>query len=208
MKYSFRNFQKNAIIRFLELDKYCYIQERTYNCDISKNTNFQTTFNAFYKVRRDKKWREIFYGYFESIKNNTVSKIPISINMLLFGEDQKNIGIVTYCTDRDYGSNYDGFKLNGNQAVPFSINVVKTKYFVNGKTPGDVKYIAVLDENKYCKIGGYSNYEGLTIDEIANGIVPKERQGISLSKYVENLKESGLVSIILTILGIAAGLIF
>lgn len=70
MKYSFRNFQKNAIIRFLELDKYCYIQERTYNCDISKNTNFQTTFNAFYKVRRDKKWREIFYGYFESIKNN------------------------------------------------------------------------------------------------------------------------------------------
>ena len=144
---------------------------------------------------------------FNSIVNNSVNKTPVSINLLLFGEDQKNIGIVTYCTDRDYGSNYDGFKLNGNQAVPFSINVVKTKYFVNGKTPGDVKYIAVLDENKYCKIGGYSNYEGLTIDEIANGIIPKERQGISLSKYVENLKESGLVSIILTVLGLFAGFI-
>ena len=70
MNYSFKNFQKNAITRFLELDKYCYIQEKIYNCDISKTTNFQTTFNAFYKVRRDKKWRESFYVYFESIKNN------------------------------------------------------------------------------------------------------------------------------------------
>lgn len=70
MNYNFKNFQKNAITRFLELDKYCYIKEKIYNCDISKDANFQTTFNAFYKVRRNKKWRGIFYEYFESIKNN------------------------------------------------------------------------------------------------------------------------------------------
>ena len=38
---------------------------------------------------------------FGSIINNTVNKTPISINLLLFDSDQKNIGIVTYCTDKD-----------------------------------------------------------------------------------------------------------
>ena len=29
----------------------------------------------------------------------------------------------------------------------------------------NVRYIAVRDENKYCQIGGYSNYKDLTIEE-------------------------------------------
>ena len=98
---------------------------------------------------------------FNSIINNTISKTPVSVNILLFDNDQKNIGIVTYCSNKDYGSNYEGFKLNGNQAAPFSIKISNNKYFVKGKGPGDVKYISILDENKYCKIGGYNNYEGL-----------------------------------------------
>ena len=69
MNYSFKNFQKNAIIRFLALDKYNYIKENLYKCDVSKDTEFQTRFNAFYRVRRDGKWRKVFYTYFETIKN-------------------------------------------------------------------------------------------------------------------------------------------
>lgn len=68
MDYSFKNFQRNAIIRFLALDKYNYIKENLYKCDVSKDTEFQTRFNAFYRVRRDEKWRKVFYTYFESIK--------------------------------------------------------------------------------------------------------------------------------------------
>lgn len=68
--YDFKSFQKNAIIRFLALDKYSYIKNNIYKCDISKNKDFQTSFNAFYRVRRDEKWRTIFYDYFEQIKNN------------------------------------------------------------------------------------------------------------------------------------------
>lgn len=105
---------------------------------------------------------------FDSIQNNTLSKIAVSINVLLFDENQKNIGYLTYCTDKDVSSNYAGFKLRANQASPFTINVTK-RYFVEGKTPSDVKFIAVRDENKYCQIGGYSNYNGLTLDEIING---------------------------------------
>ena len=70
MNYSFDNFQKNAIIRFLALDKYNYIKDNLYKCDVSKDSEFQTRFNAFYRVRRDDKWRKIFYNYFEEIKNN------------------------------------------------------------------------------------------------------------------------------------------
>ena len=67
MDYSFKNFQKNAIIRFLALDKYNYIKENLYKCDVSKDSEFQTIFNAFYRVRRNEKWRKVFYTYFELI---------------------------------------------------------------------------------------------------------------------------------------------
>lgn len=69
MDYSFKKFQKNAIIRFLALDKYNYIKENINKCDVSSNLEFQKRFNAFYRVRRDAKWRKLFYTYFESIKN-------------------------------------------------------------------------------------------------------------------------------------------
>lgn len=69
MNYSFKIFQKNAVIRFLALDKYNYIKENIYKCDISKDGEFQKVFNAFYRVRRDEKWRKVFYTYFESIKD-------------------------------------------------------------------------------------------------------------------------------------------
>ena len=139
---------------------------------------------------------------FESIKNNTVSKTPISINILLFDNNQKNIGFVAYCTDRDLSSNYSGYKLTGNNSVPFSISVV-SKYFVTGKGTSDVKYISVLDENKYCQIGGYEKYKGLTIDEIVNGVANKDKEN-GITKFINNLKENGLIPIIILVLvGIA-----
>lgn len=119
---------------------------------------------------------------FEAIQNNTLSKIAVSINVLLFDENKKNIGYLTYCTDKDVSSNYAGFKLRANQASPFTISVTK-RYFVEGKTPSDVKFIAVRDENKYCQIGGYSNYNGLTLEEIING----KEETSNLPKLDKNL---------------------
>ena len=110
---------------------------------------------------------------FSSITNNTISKTAVSINILLFNEEQKNIGYITYCSDKDFSSNYSGFKLLGNQSAPFSISVVK-KYFADGFNASNVKYISVYDENKYCHIGGYDNYKGLTIDQIVNGKTSKK----------------------------------
>ena len=66
---NYENFKRKIIIKALELEKYKYIIDHLYKCDVSKDEKFQKTFNAFYKVRRDEEWRKEFYEYFESIKN-------------------------------------------------------------------------------------------------------------------------------------------
>lgn len=71
MKYNLKFFEKNAIVRFLALDKYKYIIEEKNNCNISTNHEYQKNFNKFFMIRRDEKWREIYYTYFEKMKNNT-----------------------------------------------------------------------------------------------------------------------------------------
>ena len=105
---------------------------------------------------------------FGGIQNNTLSKTPVSINMLLFDENKKNIGFLTYCTDKDVSSNYAGLKIQANQTISFNIKVT-SRYFIENKTPANVKFVAVMDENKYCQIGGYDKYAGLTIEQITNG---------------------------------------
>lgn len=140
---------------------------------------------------------------FESIKNNTVTKQPISINILLFDEGKKNIGFLTYCTDKDLDSGYSGYKLNGNGSANFSINVV-SKYFVDNMSSKDVKYISVLDENKYCQIGGYDKYNGLTLEEIVNG--PK-KEVTGIEKLILDIQEKGIMSTIIFVLVGLIGLV-
>ena len=131
---------------------------------------------------------------FESIKNNTHSKVAVSINLLLFGSNKKNIGLVSYCTDKDLDSSYAGYKLLGEEEKPFSISVL-SKYFVEGKNSTDIKYIAVMDENKYCHVGGYSNYKDKTIDEIVNGTNIKDVN--SIQKLITYIQENSLLGIII-----------
>jgi len=164
-----------------------------------KTDNFDYN-NLIYNSSIDSKGNSLIT--FESIKNNTVTKKPVSINILLFGEDQKNIGFLTYCTNKDLDSNYADFELVGNASAPFSINVV-SKYFVEGKTTKDVKYISVLDENKYCQVGGYDKYSELTLDQIVNGVVTKEDKN-DIHKYIVKLQESGMMMyIIMGLVGLA-----
>ena len=148
------------------------------------------------------KYQDIKYNNdivtFGLITNNGISKVPVSINLLLFDDNQKNVGFISYCTNKDYGGNYEAFKLDANQSSPFSIKVVQ-KYFAKDKSSQDVKYISVLDENKYCKVGGYDNYKGLTIDEIVNGISKKNKSRLSINRYVEEFKESGIIKLIFPI---------
>ena len=159
--------------------------------------------NLIYNSNIDSKGNSLIT--FESVKNNYATKSFISINVLLFGEDQKNIGFLTYCTDKDLDSNYSDYELAGNGSVPFSINVV-SKYFIEGKSTKDVKYISVLDDNKYCQVGGYDKYKGLTLDEIVNGVNNKKDDS-GINKYINSLKDNGVMTIVIIVLVSIAGLV-
>ena len=143
---------------------------------------------------------------FDSIQNNTLSKVAVSINVLLFDESEKNIGFLTYCSDKDISSNYSGFKLAGNQASAFSINV-NSKYFVEGKNPSNVRFIAVMNENKYCQIGGYTKYKGLTMEEITKGDVSSNDSKISSLGIFEVFQNKGLMMLIIIVLSVIGGFI-
>ncbi len=52
------------------IERYAYIVSEIHKKDISKNLDYQRTYNAFYVVRRDAKWRKIYFDYFEKHKNN------------------------------------------------------------------------------------------------------------------------------------------
>ena len=97
MNYNFQKLKKEAIIKYLSLDKYKYLNDNLYKCDTKE---YQTIFNSFYKVRRNANWRKIFYKYFESIKDT---------------KDIKYEDIITYL-----------YKETGNVETSFSSKVLAT----------------------------------------------------------------------------------
>ena len=101
---------------------------------------------------------------FEAVNFGSV-KAPVSISVALFDENKKNVGMVNYCSTKDYDSSFANTKLAANDWIYYSI-VVKDKYFGKKKGLNDVKYISVIGDNAYCKVGGASNYLGKTIEEI------------------------------------------
>lgn len=70
MKTDVKAIMENRLAESLGLDKYQYIMEHVKKTDISKDADFQRTFNGFYIVRRNEDWRRVYYTYFESIKNS------------------------------------------------------------------------------------------------------------------------------------------
>lgn len=110
------------------------------------------------------------------ITNKIDKSMPLSVNILIYDKNKKNIGFVTYCSDQDYDSDYSQHKVKAKETVPLSINIVD-KYFVEGKTAADIAYFSILDENVYCKIGGYDKYAGLTVEEIVKGGIKQDKKG-------------------------------
>ena len=60
----------NIIKQSFGIDRYAFIIKEIHNRDISKDLNYQRTYNAFYVVRRDATWRKTYYDYFEKQKKN------------------------------------------------------------------------------------------------------------------------------------------
>lgn len=57
------------------LEQYKYIMENCDIVDVSKDENFQKTFNGFYSVRRNAEWRKHYYELFQRSK---LEKLPFA----------------------------------------------------------------------------------------------------------------------------------
>ena len=147
---------------------------------------------------------------FESITNNTGKKLPVSINVLLFDKDKENIGFVTYCSEKDLDSEYAQYNLKPKQSTSFYINISK-KYFVEGKSISDISYYSILDDNKYCHIGGYDKYKGKSYDQISkdlSGSTSVDESNTQTNKIIEYFQNSDIKGKITPIIIIVLILIF
>lgn len=155
---------------------------------------------------------------FQSItrKSSGNSPIPISINVLLFDSEEKNIGYVTYCSEKDYDGDYSGYTIKFSQSSPFTIKLVK-KYFVNKDdtlksqyTFNDIAYYSVLDDNHFCKVGGYDKYKGLTLEQINSGELSnaKTKTVFNFSDIIPSISGGVLVIVISLLIVFIALFIF
>ncbi len=163
------------------------------------NTELFSYQNMIFSSATDEKGNGLIR--FSAIQNFSSKKVPVSINLLLFDENQKNIGYVTYCSLKDFDSDYAKFQLNATTAHEFAI-IVNTKYYVDDKGVADTKYVAVYDDNPYCHIGGYDKYKGLTLDEIVNN-VEKENKSMmdQIVDYVQHFMKSSMGKIFIYVIG-------
>ena len=64
---------ETRIAESMGFDKYKKIMEMIRKTDVSSDLDFQRTFNAFYRVRRNAEWRKAYYDLFENVKNGRPS---------------------------------------------------------------------------------------------------------------------------------------
>lgn len=64
---------ETRIAESMGFDKYKQIMEMVRKTDVSSDSDFQRTFNAFYRVRRNAEWRKAYYNLFEESKERNPS---------------------------------------------------------------------------------------------------------------------------------------
>ena len=92
------------------------------------------------------------------IKNITDEKKSITISIGLFGKDKRNISIINYCSTED--------ALETNQVIENYQIPIDEEKFDKDKTINDIKYYAIISENKSCRLGGAKEYVGEKINRI------------------------------------------
>ncbi len=94
------------------------------------------------------------------IKNISDENRKITISLGLFDKDKNNIIIVNYCSQEEVlekNSSKENYEIKINQ-----------NKFADNKNLEDVKYYAIISENKSCRMGGEKEYAGKPIKEINN----------------------------------------
>ena len=110
---------------------------------------------------------------FDRIKNLTNESTPITISIGLFNSKKKNIGVINHC---DY-------TIKPKEEINYEIDVTKD-YLGKDYKLEDIKYIAILSDNKDCRTSGHDEFIGQTIKEMGQY---KNRELDSNSKLFINI---------------------
>lgn len=140
--------------------------------------------------------------HFDLVRNQTEEERPYSVSILLFDENKKNIGFISYCSSRELDGDYALLKLKAGASSKLDI-YLKKDYFVTGKGPSYLKYFSILDSNLDCKKYAVNKYEGLTIEEILKGKVSSNYQE-RFPKLMEFLQKYNMKTFLLTVIGVIA----
>lgn len=92
------------------------------------------------------------------IKNISDEDKKITISLAFFDKDKNNITIINYCSSNEVLAP-KGTKDN------YEISIDVSKLAENKKIK-DIKYYAIISENKSCRLGGEKEYTGRKISEI------------------------------------------
>jgi len=128
---------------------------------------------------------------FDSVTNKTKSEKPLSVSVLLFNEEKKNIGYVAYCSTKDLTGDYAQLKVNPKASSSLTIKVDR-HYFTKNYTRSDVKYIAIKDDNDICFVGDEDKYGDLTISQINKGKLSPDYNEDSIYSYLDFIVNMGI----------------
>ena len=141
------------------------------NSSLSQNQGSINTFEHYtYNTTQIYKQGNELYFY-SNIKNNTSSIRSVCVEALLFDKNEKNIGVFNYSSAKDYETQYASKKLQSGETISFNYKIID-KYLADKdkNTLNDIAYYSILNDNEYCKVGGYDNYYGKTFNEIVSDI--------------------------------------
>ena len=115
-------------------------------------------------------YKDFYYkdGYlnFKGIKNISKEVKPLTFTMALFDSKRENIGTIYFCSsDADDSAIIGQTTLASKEEKSVVIKVGK-EFLASGKSTKDIKYIALMSENKNCTTGKATDYTGKTIDEM------------------------------------------
>ena len=154
MDYTFKKFQKDALVRLLGIDKYKKILNMFNDKKVDLTSDeFTDCFNGFYKVRRGDDWQQDYYKFFNNNRNNK----NISFDEIL-----------------DYM-----YKKTGNIEASFSSKMLAT---INPKMPIWDQYvlknlgIKVIGKTKEARLKNTKEVYKKIIDEVENTLKDEKIQ--------------------------------
>ena len=103
---------------------------------------------------------------FKGIKNISTEARPMTFYIALFNSKKENIGSVNFCTTQESDGKLIGQStLASKEEKSLSLKITKD-YLIDGEKVKNIKYIAMISDNRNCNTIRPNEYAGQTMEEM------------------------------------------